>query len=112
MTYKPTRLSAKAFDDLRAIVKDEISEPMTDEEIEAMGTRLLRLFSTLSTSEPETVDIQPTVQEQKALDFIKSEIVQGRSPSVRGVAKAVGFKSSRSGHRLLRRLIARGWVHK
>jgi SOS-response transcriptional repressor LexA len=75
-----------------------------------MGVRLLRLFSILSTPRPKPADIQPTEQEQKALDFIGSEIQQGRSPSIRNLSKIIGFRSSRSGFRLLNRLIDRGFI--
>jgi len=38
-------LSAEAMNELRAIVKKEIKEPMTDAEIEEMGISLLRMFA-------------------------------------------------------------------
>jgi hypothetical protein len=40
MTYKPTRLSAKAFNELRTMAEQEMSEPMTAYEIEEMGLNL------------------------------------------------------------------------
>ncbi len=47
MTYKPTRLSAEAFEELRTIVESEIKESMSGEEIEEMGIGLLKLFAIL-----------------------------------------------------------------
>jgi hypothetical protein len=75
-----------------------------------MGMRLLMFFSILATPALTPACIQPTEQEWKALRFLDAEIRQGRSPSVRQVAKAVGFKSSRSGYKLLKRLITKGLV--
>lgn len=111
MTKQTThRLSAEAMNDLRAIVQKEISESMTDEEIEDMGIKLLRLFSILVTQEPKPAGIQPTDQEQKALDFLDAEIKKSRSPSVRELARMMGLKSSRSGYELLKKLITQGLV--
>ena len=44
--------------------------------------------------------------------FIAAEIEEGRTASVRGVAEAVGLKSSRSGRKLVNNLIAKGWIGK
>lgn len=112
MTYKPTRLSAEAFEELRAIVEHEKKEPMTNEEIEEMGINLLKLFAMLFTPEEKSAGNQPTEQEQKALTFLQDEMSQGRSPSIRDLSKVMGFRSSRSGFRLLNLLIAKGWVHR
>jgi len=110
MNIQDIKLTAEAKNELRAIVNEEIDHPMTDDEVEDMGMRLLRFFFILETPGPETAGIQPNEQEQKALGFINSELKQGRSPTVRGIAKASGFRSSRTGHRLLKSLIAKGWV--
>ena len=42
--------------------------------------------------------------ESKALAFIRKELKRGHSPTVREVAKALGFRSSRSGYRIVRAL--------
>lgn len=111
MTKQTThRLSAEAMNDLQTIVQKEISELVTDDEIEDMGIRLLRLFSIIVTQEPKPACVQLAKQEQKALAFIGSEIKQGRSPSLRQLTQAVGLKSSRSGYRLLNKLISKGQV--
>ncbi len=112
MTYKPTRLSAEAFDELRVIVESEIKEHMTDEAIEEMGINLLKLFAVLLPPEVKPIGNQPTEQEQKALAFLQDEISQGRSASIRDLCKAIGFRSSRSGFRLLNVLILKEWVHR
>jgi len=67
MTYKPTRLSAEAFEELRTIVKSEIKESVTDEEIEEMGIKLLTLFSTLLTPRAKVAEDRLTERERKAL---------------------------------------------
>lgn len=38
--------------------------------------------------------------ENRALIFIKKELKRGHSPRVKEVAKALGFKSSRTGYRV------------
>lgn len=108
----PHRLSLEALNELRAIVKDEIVEPMTDAEIEEMGVRLLRLFSIISVPEQKPSRIEPTEQEQKAIAYISSEIKSGRSPSIRDITKAMGLRSSHSGFRLLNRLIEKGMIRR
>ena len=112
MTYKPTRLSTEAFEELRTIVNYEIKEPMTNEELEEMGIDLLKLFDVLLTPEAKPAGNQPAEQEQKALAFLQDKISQGRSPSIRDLCKAMGFKSSRSGFRLLNMLMAKGWLYR
>jgi len=44
------------------------------------------------------------------MEFIKKEIVSGNSPSVREVTKALGLRSSRSGLRVINRLIELQWL--
>lgn len=52
-------------------------------------------------------EISLTPAEEKALAFIRSEHEKGHLPGVRKIAEAAGFKSSRSGLRLLRSLRAK-----
>ena len=112
MTYKPTRLSTEAFEELRAIVEHEIKKPISNEETEVMGIDLLKLFALLLTPETRPSGNQPTEQERKALSFLQDEMRQGRSPSIRDLCKAMGFSSSRSGFRLLNMLMAKGWLYR
>ena len=110
---KQFRLSPEAFRGLKEIVKDEICEQMEDSEIENMGIRLLRLFSILGVDQAkkEVQGIEVSEQELKVLTFLREEICgQKRSPSVREISRAAGFRSSRSGFRLLNRLIKRGLI--
>src|SRR5437773_1277197 len=51
-----------------------------------------------------------SVRETKALDFIRCSLGAGTSPSVRQVCQAVGLRSSRSGLRLVNKLISKGYV--
>jgi hypothetical protein len=50
-----SQLSDQAFQELKAIVADELDSSVTDDEIEAMGMRLLRLFSLLTTKKHNPV---------------------------------------------------------
>lgn len=55
-------------------------------------------------------DIPLTPNEKKALAFIRGQLTEGRLPGVRKIAKAAGFKSSRSGLKLLRSLKDKGLI--
>jgi len=110
MTYKPKQLSAEAFEELRTIAGEEMDGVMADEDIEQMGVDLLRLFSLLATPEVAPVGNRPDERELKALIFLRDEIAQGRSPSIRELSRTMGFRSSRSGYKLLKRLIVNGWA--
>jgi len=110
-------LSPKAFEELREIVRDEYGETTADQEIHEMGTRLLRLFNTLLVSDSKDLSQAGTQgplteKELKVLEFIKHSMKEKRRPSVRGISRAMGLRSSRSGFRLLRSLIGRGLVYR
>src|ERR1035437_2323957 len=51
---------------------------------------------------PELPLIVLSPNETKAYHFIHKELKRGHSPSMREVAKGLGFRSSRSGHRITR----------
>ena len=106
-------LSERAFAELKIIAKDEYGETLSDEEIHDMGFRLLHLFDLLQPK--ETIEpggrIQVTEQEQKVLTYIRDTLDAGKTfPSVRDIARAAGFRSSRSGFRMLQKLIKKGLV--
>jgi len=86
---------------------------MTDEEIEAMGIRLLKFFKLLAddTPVPKPKEIEVSEEESKALAYIRHCLFHDRrEPTARGVAEAIGKRSSRSGHRMLLNLLSRGLV--
>jgi len=62
-----------------------------------------RIHGFLARQKARRDDITPT--EERALDFIRTELKRGHSPSVREVARALGLKSSRSGFRVVASLI-------
>src|SRR5438093_13595652 len=49
-----------------------------------------------------------TLNEERALGYIEQQLKQNHSPSVREVAWALHFRSSRSAFRLISRLIGKG----
>jgi len=108
------RLSVKAFSELKRISGEEFDMELSDHEIEEMGMRLLRILSILLPDNPEpvTMTISFTQQESDGINFIHEEIHRGRSPSVRQFSWAMGLRSSRSGHRLLNRLMEQGWIYR
>ncbi len=85
---------------------------MTDVEIEDMGVRLLHLFDILRQQKSEPKQIRATELELNAVKFLNEEIDAGRNPSIRALAKAMDFRSSRSGFRLLQRLIGKGLLYR
>ena len=112
-----TELSPEAFDELKALVIEEYGDTMTDDEITAMGLRLLNLFSLLLSPYTEKAEQRSgpelSDKEQQALTYIATCLeLHGRSPSVREVAKAVGYRSSRSGLKVINRLIHRGSIER
>jgi hypothetical protein len=109
---KIPKLSAEAIDELRTIYEKQFDEVLREDEAQEMGFRLLRLFSILekSTELQERPRHQPNERERKALDYIETEKDEGRFPTMRGIAKAVGFKSSRSGHKMLKSLVMKNLV--
>jgi len=108
----PDHLSPAALKELKAITAQEYpNESMTDEEIEKMGLRLLRYFASLVPAEASKPlrRIEVTENERKVLSFLHSEIVHNnRNPSVRDVAHFLGFRSSRSGHKMIDQLKRKG----
>jgi repressor LexA len=56
-------------------------------------------------------DDQLTAKEFQALRHLRNAIVhEGRSPSIRELARALGYKSPRTAFLVLNRLIERGWL--
>ena len=109
------RLSPEVFRELKDITHAELEGPMSDDEIEEMGLRVIKLYSFLriETSKEVSPGSQLTDQESKALSFIKDQMAQfGRMPSVHKIARALGLSSSRSGFQILKRLSRLGLVRR
>ena len=109
-TCRPTQLSQEAFEELREIARAEIADPMTDPEIQEMGVNLLQIFKLLTRRPLEKNRPPLTEQESTALAFIRHEQDHGRTPSTRSLARTMGFRSSRSGHRMIETLVSKGYV--
>ena len=102
------QLSGRGFKHLRRITKP--TKPASDEEIHDMGRRLLTLCGLLAENgEDQEPECELTEQEIAALQIIanRAETVEG-VPSARELSRALNYKSSRSGHQLLRRLMEKG----
>jgi hypothetical protein len=116
----PPRLSPEAFEELKEICQDEIKRTMSDEEIHTMGINLLKLFDILVAHLPkklaplaEEKQIQVSDQEFKALKYIHHSIYHDKKqPTVRGITRALGLHSSRSGFRMLKVLLEMGFIHR
>jgi hypothetical protein len=105
----PQKLSARAVIELREIYAEEFDETLTEGEAQEMGSRLLRFFDILL-KESVSTRIDLNEREKRAADYIAVENMAGRFPTVRGIARAAGFKSSRSGKKLQDSLVAKGWL--
>jgi hypothetical protein len=77
----------------------------TEEGIE-FYERFIEVFS--RTPQLPLIILSPN--ETKAFHFIRKELRQGHSPSVREVTKALGFRSSRTGHKIVSSLKTKGVV--
>jgi hypothetical protein len=108
MTYTPEHLSVEAFEELRIIAREELGEQITDDGVEDIGIRLLKLFQILATYDASRPKVETTESEMKALTFLQKETGGGKSPSIRDLSKVMGFRSSRSGFRLLHALMSKG----
>jgi hypothetical protein len=51
-------------------------------------------------------------RETKALTFIREELDRGHSPSVREITKAIGVRSSRTGHQIVQALLLRSLIRR
>ena len=51
-------------------------------------------------------------REERALRFIQKHLKAGHSPSVREVAKELGFRSSRSGFLVIEKLLSKGFLER
>jgi hypothetical protein len=103
-------LSPEAFAHLKEVVTDEFGLGHTDQEIEEMGLRLLRLFDLVTPKGNEVSKPQLSNEETKAITYINACVTQHKHPTVRGVAEAIGKQSSRSGMRMVDTLQKRGLV--
>lgn len=112
MTYTPRRLSEKAFEELLVIVREEFGEQITDDDVEDIGIRLLQLYKFLATPDVSRSAIKMTESEARAVAFLQNANGNGNSPSIRNLCKAMGFRSSRSGFRLLNTLMSKGLVRR
>jgi len=108
----PGQLSPKAFQELKQIAREEFGDTMSEDEITDIGLRLLRLFKLLG-QETRSEQMVISHQEFDALKYLGEAIhYEKRPPSVRDLSEAMGFRSSRSGFRLFRRLMRRGLIHR
>lgn len=62
---------------------------------------------------PKADEVKVSEEETKSLNYIQHCLFHdGRQPTVRGVAEAIGKRSSRSGYKMLQSLLKRGLIWK
>lgn len=109
-------LPKESIEKFKALMEQEGYGTITDEEARDKTESLVKLFATLSTNDSEqdlNKPITVTEVEGKCLKHIHHCIHHERiKVTVRGIANAVGLKSSRSGMKLLQSLIAKGYAYK
>ena len=107
-------LSTEAFTELKQIALEVFGEDIPDAEISEIGLRLLQLFSVFSSGESlvnSTTRQKTTPNQFKGLKYIHQSIYhEEKQPTVRGIAQAIGLRSSRSGLRLLHEFMKQGFV--
>jgi hypothetical protein len=110
--HKPRVLSVRATDEFKRLFEEEFGECLSDDEAHQSAENLLHLFGLLVRDNSAPVrQIQVTENEWKALRYIHDALFhQNAQPTVRGIAAAIGRSSSRSGLRMLKHLISRGFV--
>jgi hypothetical protein len=111
----PPTLSTRAFKYLRKC------DPMsglqhTDEEVHEIGARLLHLCHVAADSKEKEARLLQgllTEAEVKGLRVLEEKFaITGRLCSAREFSLALGYKSSRSGHSILHRLLCKGLLVK
>jgi LexA DNA binding domain len=89
---------------------DRIIEKLGDYLETEEGIEFYERFVAVFQKTPPLHVIILTPNETKALHYIRREKRRGHSPSVREVAKALGFRSSRTGFKIMRLLRGKGVV--
>ena len=90
---------------------DKIIENLAEYFNTTEGDDFYERFATLMTRiKEQSIARSLSETESRALVFICKESARGRAPSVRMVAKALGYKSSRSGHRIICKLKGLGLI--
>ena len=114
----PHRLSKEAFDRLKEIYREEFGGNALDDELHDIGIRLLKLLKLLveldSGSQGQQENIpEVTEREFQVLKYLHHGIYHdAHRVTIRGLAAAAGLRSSRSGFRLLQKLIRRGLTYR
>jgi len=112
---KEVSLSIDALTELREICKEEYGDTLSDLEIQEMGNNLLRIFHTLFIPKQLKNTPYPDLKKSETLALVYiTDYLQrrGQSPSVRDITKAMGYRSSRTGHRVIEQLILKGRLEK
>lgn len=114
--YDLSVLAKESIEKFKALMEQEGCGTITDEEARDRTESLVKLFAILTTNDGEQDTNKPitvTEVEGKCLKYIHHCIHHDKiKVTVRGIANAVGLKSSRSGMKLLQTLIAKGYVYK
>jgi len=95
----------KDIQELKRICEEKFSHPCTDAEAEAIAHRIVR-FLKASEPVPTSHRVSLSADEEEVFNLISTRYkTQGRSPSIREIAKTLGFSSSRSGYRVVQGLM-------
>ena len=100
-------ISKEAIEEMKQICSVVHNIVLSDGEAQEIGNRIVR-FLHAKGSMPEERPCSD--QEQKAFTFIKGNIEKGNVVTVRAVASAAGFSSSRSGRRMIEVLISKTYI--
>src|SRR5260221_5585028 len=129
--YPPLITETRALE-LKGLMEEEYGKPFTLREAFEFGEALMcwcimapqrlgperraaikmLLNGTLTKAAVPPAPPKLSEQESRALTFIRRSLKAGRSPSVRQVCRELGFRSSRSGLRVIDKLKAKGCVRR
>jgi hypothetical protein len=104
-------LSAKDLAEFKDIFDQEFGPGTPDTELKETAANLLRLFRVLCSGVSGASKPKLTGQELQAFKAI-GQVRNGRSPSVRELCRALGWRSSRSGFKVIQSLTAKGYVYR
>lgn len=114
MITKPTfRLGEKEIEEFRYLAEEEFGQMFTGAEIKEMAVNLLEAYHHIYSDCPDSPKVKVNENEFRALRYVHNCLYHKKcQPTARGMAEALGWRSSRSGFRMIQRLGERGLIRR
>jgi len=97
-------LTPEDIKEFQKLYREEFDEELPLGEAANRARQLLKLYWVLA----QSYKTELTEKETGALQFIEKHLSVGQSPSIREIARALEYKSSRSGFRIVQQLTRNG----